>query len=139
MREQSILLLALVAFAALAVCFGVAWQRERRRSAETEASVEERVARAVDRSRRTSLGSRLGRVAEQVAPFLPQFPYDPQDARFLGAPVDFVVFDGLNTGEVTQVVFVEVKSGKKTSLSARQEAVQRCVDEGRVAFQTIMG
>ena len=41
-----------------------------------------------------------GQLAEQIAPFLPEFPCDPVDARFIGKPVDFVAFPGLAaTGE----------------------------------------
>ncbi|MFA5851806.1 MAG: Holliday junction resolvase-like protein, partial [Spirochaetales bacterium] len=31
-----------------------------------------------------------GQVAEQLAPYLPDFPCDPGDARFVGKPIDFV-------------------------------------------------
>jgi len=36
-----------------------------------------------------------GKFKEQLAPILPEFNYNPTDARFLGSPVDFVVFNGL--------------------------------------------
>ena len=52
-----------------------------------------------------------GRVLERVAPYLPDFEFNPRDVRFIGDPVDFVVFDGLTEGRVRRVVFVEVKSG----------------------------
>jgi len=39
-----------------------------------------------------------GKVAEQIAPFLPEFKYNPKDARFIGSPIDFIVFDGLDEG-----------------------------------------
>jgi len=35
-----------------------------------------------------------GKVYEQLLPYLPDFPFNPKDVRFLGSPVDFVVFDG---------------------------------------------
>ena len=35
-----------------------------------------------------------GRFKEQLVPFLPKFKYNPSDVRFIGSPVDFVVFDG---------------------------------------------
>lgn len=52
-----------------------------------------------------------GRVFERVAPYLPGFGYNPRDIRFLGDPVDFVIFDGLSEGNLRNVVFVEVKTG----------------------------
>ena len=39
-----------------------------------------------------------GKVAEQIVPFLPEFKYNPKDARFIGSPIDFIVFDGLDGG-----------------------------------------
>ncbi|MEK6986553.1 MAG: Holliday junction resolvase-like protein, partial [Candidatus Thermoplasmatota archaeon] len=70
---------------------------------------------SVSRSRSTLSGKFL----EQLAPHFPDFPYDPTDLRFLGTPVDYIVFDGLSGGEVAEVVFLEVKSGK-SSLNAAQ-------------------
>ena len=29
-----------------------------------------------------------GKVTEQIAPFLPEFKYNPKDARFIGSPID---------------------------------------------------
>ena len=60
-----------------------------------------------------------GKVTEHLIPFFPDFSYHPQDARFLGTPVDFIVFDGLSSGEMKSVIFVEVKSGKTAALSSR--------------------
>jgi len=51
-----------------------------------------------------------GKVHEQLIPYLPSFPYNPKDVRFLGSPIDLVVFDGLAEGQVRRVVFVEVKT-----------------------------
>src|SRR5882724_11599495 len=45
---------------------------------------------SVERSRSTL----KGQIAEQMAPLLPGFPFLPADARFLGDPVDYVVFKG---------------------------------------------
>jgi predicted Holliday junction resolvase-like endonuclease len=30
-----------------------------------------------------------GKVAEQFVPYLPDFGYDPRDAKYLGHPIDF--------------------------------------------------
>src|SRR2546425_1825819 len=47
-----------------------------------------------------SLAVTAGKVHEQLVPYLPEFGFNPKDARFLGSPVDLVVFDGLSAGEV---------------------------------------
>jgi predicted Holliday junction resolvase-like endonuclease len=74
-----------------------------------------------------------GKISEQLLPFFPEFRFNPRDARFLGAPVDFVVFDGLAEGAVRRVVFVEVKTGGGR-LSARERLVREAVEAGRVGW-----
>ena len=39
-----------------------------------------------------------GQMIEQVAPYLPQFPCNPADARFVGKPIDFIAFPGAADG-----------------------------------------
>lgn len=75
----------------------------------------------------------LGRVSEQLVPYHQGFPFNPKDARFIGSPIDLIVFDGCDDGEVKRVVFVEVKTGR-SGLSARQRAIRDAVQEGRVEW-----
>ena len=75
-----------------------------------------------------------GLAGEQVAPFLPGFPCNPADARFVGKPVDFVAFPGAaDGGEIKEVLLIEVKSGE-ASLSKREREIKACVQEGRLRF-----
>lgn len=75
-----------------------------------------------------------GQVAEQVAPFLPEFPANPGDCRFVGKPVDFVVFSGMTEkNSVDEILFVEVKTGT-SALSEREKQVRDCVVNGRVRY-----
>ena len=81
----------------------------------------------------------LGKAQEHLAPLFPEFlqQFNPSDARFLGSPLDFIVFDGLCEGddtEVRQVVFVEVKTGR-ASLSRRERRVRDAIEAGRVSYQ----
>lgn len=80
-----------------------------------------------------------GQIAEQLAPLLPGFcdEYNPKDARFLGHPIDFVIFDGLEDGDVRRVVFVEIKSGTSANLNGRQRQVRRAIENGAVDFETL--
>src|SRR5204863_9783322 len=68
----------------------------------------------------------VGKVHEQLVPYLPDFRFNPKDARFLGTPVDLVVFDGLGEGQVRRVVFIEVKTGEG-ALSVRERQVRDVV------------
>src|SRR5712664_636194 len=38
---------------------------------------------------RRSQAVTLGKVTEHLVPFLPDFCYNPKDARFIGSPIDF--------------------------------------------------
>jgi predicted Holliday junction resolvase-like endonuclease len=80
-----------------------------------------------------SLAVTAGKVHEQLIPYLPAFPYNPKDARFLGSPVDLVVFDGLAEGRVRRIVFVEVKTGG-AGLTGRERMVREAVREGEVQW-----
>ena len=77
-----------------------------------------------------------GQVYEQLVPYLPNFDFDPKDARFLGRPVDFVVFDGLDEGDLRRIVFVEVKTGG-AKLTPRERLIRDAVREGRVAWKEV--
>lgn len=95
--------------------------------------VENESRKRIDKSRSVI----MGQVAEHFAPFLPGFRYHFKDARFLGAPVDFIVFNGLHDGrDELELVFCEVKTGK-AGLSASESAIQRAVQEGRVRFEVL--
>lgn len=75
-----------------------------------------------------------GQVAEQIAPFLPNFPCNPGDARFIGKPVDFVAFCGMSEGKnVDEVLLIEVKTGNST-LSEREKEIKKAVENGKVRY-----
>ena len=75
-----------------------------------------------------------GKVTEHLVPYLGEFPFNPMDVRFLGTPVDLVVFDGLSEGSLQEVVFVEIKSGPSASLSTRERRIRDAILNGRVRW-----
>ncbi len=81
----------------------------------------------------------LGQLGEQLSPFLPGFPCSPEDARFIGKPVDFIAFSGMGAGEdgeggtIKEIVFIEVKTGNAV-LSKREREIKKAVEEGRVRY-----
>lgn len=84
-----------------------------------------------------------GKMAEQFAPLLPGFAYWPADARFLGDPVDYVVFngysacrDGNGSADELEVVILDIKQGKST-LSRAQRQIAEAVARGRVRFEVV--
>ncbi len=93
--------------------------------------------RSVDQSRHTL----KGRITEQMAPLLPGFEYEASDARFLGDPVDYVVFSGYTNlrdnagdGDELEVVLLEVKQGV-SALTPYQKAIAGAFKTGRVRFE----
>ena len=90
-------------------------------------------ARIRDDAVQRSLAVTAGKVHEQLIPYLPEFGFNPKDARFLGSPVDLVVFDGLADGDVRRVVFLEVKTGG-APLTARERQVRDAVEARAVEW-----
>src|SRR5213595_3919389 len=83
-----------------------------------------------------SLAVTAGKVHEQLVPYLPEFGFNPKDARFLGSPVDLIVFDGLAAGEVRRVVFMEIKTGG-AQMTARERQVRAVVRARQVAWEEL--
>jgi predicted Holliday junction resolvase-like endonuclease len=78
-----------------------------------------------------------GKFTENMAPYLPEFRYDPTEARFIGGPIDFIVFPGLSSGEPTEVVIMEIKASKTGRLSHKERRIQELVEQGKVRFEVI--
>jgi predicted Holliday junction resolvase-like endonuclease len=74
-----------------------------------------------------------GKVHEQLIPYLPAFPFNPKDVRFLGSPIDLVVFDGLAEGRVRRIVFLEVKTGG-AGLTGRERCVRDVIQAREVEW-----
>ncbi len=135
LQEQVGLYLFLVAV--LIVVIGgivLAYRAGRRRGQlETELSEGDRMEMARKDAVERSRAALSGQVSEQIAPWLPDFPVNPSDARFIGKPVDFVAFDGADQGAVNEIVFIEVKSGRST-LSQVERSVRDAILKGRVRW-----
>jgi predicted Holliday junction resolvase-like endonuclease len=69
-----------------------------------------------------------------MAPLLPGFPFDPGDCRFIGKPVDFLVFRGMNERNITEVIFLEIKSGAARALNDQEKRLRDAVQAGRVSW-----
>jgi predicted Holliday junction resolvase-like endonuclease len=78
--------------------------------------------------RRQSLSTTYGRITEQWFPLLGEYPYDAQEFRFLGSPVDGVQF------EEDRIVFVEFKANK-SRLSDKQKRIKKLVEQGEVYWE----
>ena len=75
-----------------------------------------------------------GQLAEQLAPFLPNFPCSPADAHFLGHPVDYIAFPGLcEKNTVDEILLIEVKTNT-SQLSSREKEIREAVKSGRIRY-----
>ncbi len=119
----------LLIFCAISFFFGQTFQRK-----ISEKGFENRVKKERKAAVKMSRAVIGGQVGEQVAPFLPNFPCNPADVRFVGKPIDFVAFPGAGEGKpIREVLFIEVKTGK-SELSEREKEIKKAVDSGKVRY-----
>jgi len=78
-----------------------------------------------------------GKFTEQMAPYLPEFNYDPTEARFIGSPIDLIVFPGLAQGDPREIVIMEIKSGKNCQLTQSERKIRQLIEEGMVRWELI--
>ena len=76
-----------------------------------------------------------GLVTEQFAPLFPDFKYNLSDVRFLGNPVDLVVFNGLHKNAVQEIIFLEIKSSRRSPLTKSEKSVREAVRNKEVRWE----
>ncbi len=81
-------------------------------------------------SQKKSSETRLGQISEHLIPFLKECPYDPKTMHFIGAPIDFIVFN-FDDGSIS---FLEIKSGNSNP-SKRQKTIKNIIKSGRVFYE----
>jgi len=74
-----------------------------------------------------------GKSLEHLLPLSKEFPFNPRDARFIGDPVDYIIFNGLSEGELENIIFLEVKSNK-ARLNEREKQIRKIVKEGKIKY-----
>ncbi len=98
------------------------WLRARKRNRFLSGQIDEIL------SKKQSMSTKYGQMAEQFMPFLSSYPYDRQNFRFLGAPIDGVQF------EDDKVVFLEFKASD-SKMTPRQRKIKELVESGKVYFE----
>ena len=88
-----------------------------------------------------------GKIGEQMSPLFPEFfaKYAPSDARFLGSPIDFVIFKNMSKYDKKtkdeenpiEIVLLEIKTGKYVGLTDLEKSIKNAVEDGRVSFDMI--
>ncbi len=77
-----------------------------------------------------------GQVTEHLMPYLPMFPYNPKDVRFIGSPIDLLVFDGLSDENIQELIFIEIKTSN-SRLSHKQKLVKDAVLAKKVVWREL--
>lgn len=76
---------------------------------------------------KASQSVKYGKMTEQFLPFTKDFPFNAENFRFLGSPIDGVAF------EENKIVFVEFKAGS-SKLSSKQERIKELVKRKKVEW-----
>ena len=79
----------------------------------------------------------VAKIAEHFAPLMSGFPYNFKDVRHVGEVFDFLVYDGIEEGEIRKVVFLEVKTKKSGArvTNPREKMLRKAIEEGRVSYE----
>ncbi|HZX33968.1 MAG TPA: Holliday junction resolvase-like protein [archaeon] len=70
---------------------------------------------------------KYGKLTEQFIPFTKEFPFNAENFRFLGNPIDGIVF------EEDKIVFAEFKAAS-SQLSEKQKRIKELVEKKRVEW-----
>jgi predicted Holliday junction resolvase-like endonuclease len=78
-----------------------------------------------------------GKVTEHLIPFFGEFPFNPKEARFIGSPIDLIIFEGIDDeSEDIEIHFVEIKTGN-SQLNKRQKLIRQAVWNQKVKWTEI--
>lgn len=76
---------------------------------------------------KASQSVKYGKMTEQFIPFTKDFPFSPENFRFLGNPIDGVVF------EDDKIVFAEFKASS-SQFSDKQRRIKELVEKKKVEW-----
>ncbi len=68
-----------------------------------------------------------GKVTEMFAPYLEGFPAKASECKFLGDPIDYVAFEGLDEWDIKAIHFIDVKADS-SELSKHQKQIKSIVE-----------
>lgn len=78
----------------------------------------------------------VGKIIEKVLPTYKNFNMVATDCRFLGEPIDMVVFDGMSENKINKITFLDVKTGN-AALNKHQRLVRDTIEDQKVKFKVI--
>ena len=96
-----------------------------------------KIKRATEIAEKTTKAVNIGKNLERALPTIKDFKWVVPDSKFLGDPIDLVVFNGLSNGKVNSLSFVEVKSGK-ARLNNRQKSIRDAIEDHKVSYEVFV-
>lgn len=76
---------------------------------------------------KSSQSVKYGKLTEQFIPFTKDFPFNSENFRFIGTPVDGIVFDE------DKIIFAEFKTAS-SQLSAKQKNIRSLVKDKKIEW-----
>lgn len=73
---------------------------------------------------------KFGKYTEQFMALVDTYPYNPENFRFIGMPIDGIQFND------DEIIFMEFKTGE-AKLSDKQELIKKLVQGGNVKWMEI--
>ncbi len=85
----------------------------------------------LEKQKKSSISVKHGKFLEHYIPWIRKiFPYRPERFRFIGNPIDGIVFDD------NKIVFLEFKTGK-SSLTEFQKRIKSLVENKKIEWKEI--
>ena len=86
-----------------------------------------------------SMGVNLGKITEHLVPFSYHLQdFNPRDIRFIGSPVDLMIFDeATEKRDTIDIYLVEIKTGTG-QLSKKQKSIRDAIEKHRVYWKPIL-
>ena len=85
------------------------------------------------RSERAAVSVGIGKIIEKILPTHKDFDIVASDCRFLGDPIDMIVFDGASENKIEHISFMEIKTGA-ARLNDHQKMVRDAVNDHNVEW-----
>ena len=98
------------------------------------ADLVERQKNARTRPEKIAISVGIGKIIEKILPAHKNFDLTPSDCRFLGEPIDMIVFDGATEHKIKQITFMDVKTGR-ASLNTHQKRIRDAINDHDVKWK----
>ncbi|RNJ80398.1 MAG: hypothetical protein D9C04_01565 [Nitrosopumilus sp. B06] len=86
------------------------------------------------RSEKLTISAGVGTTVEKTLPAHGNLELKMSDSRFLGEPIDLILFDGLSKNRVDKITFIEIKTGAGR-LNDHQKQTRDAINDHKVEWR----